>query len=312
MSRTMPCIFILFLLGLPQAPIHAEERYQLWIDLYTGEPIKFENVMDDLADVKVVYLGEVHRLQRHHDLHREIVQSLGKRGKKVLLGIEQMEYTFQETLNRFNRGEIEFDRLADETRWWERWKNFRDYRDIINTARNTGGAIAAINAPAEIIRAVGKKGIDNITTEERAALPSSLNFNDPLYERWLNQQLLVHAQFMPEALHTIFQAQVARDETMAYRLHLAWRRLPDPENWIAVILCGGGHCAYGLGTPSRFRYYEPRMKDRIVMAGESGDSVLTETEKSMMRDIRITHEDLRFLQRPLADYLHVVELGDRK
>jgi len=38
------------------------------IDVYAGEPVSEEMMMDDLAQVRVVYLGELHTISRHHEL----------------------------------------------------------------------------------------------------------------------------------------------------------------------------------------------------------------------------------------------------
>jgi hypothetical protein len=39
---------------------------------------------------------------------------------------------------------------------------------------------------------------------------------------------------------------------------------------------------------------------------ESGDVELTSQEQAMAREITITHEDIRFLNQPIADYLHLM------
>jgi hypothetical protein len=67
------------------------------------------------------------------------------------------------------------------------------------------------------------------------------------------------------------------------------------------------HFAHGLGVPSRVRRHEPELTDRIVLLSESGDLTLTEHEKRISKKINLTHQDLRFLNIPIADYIHVTE-----
>ena len=55
-----------------------------------------------------------------------------------------------------------------------------------------------------------------------------------------------------------------------------------------------------LGTMVGFKH-----KDQ-----ESASRIVTEAEKAASREISITHEDLRQLQSPIADYLHVTALSD--
>ena len=48
-------------------------RSTLWIDAYEGEPTPYGAVLDDLAQARVVYLGERHTLERHHATQAAIV-----------------------------------------------------------------------------------------------------------------------------------------------------------------------------------------------------------------------------------------------
>ena len=76
----------------------------------------------------------------------------------------------------------------------------------------------ALNARAETIRAVARKGLSGITPEQRKELPQEIVLDDPVYERVLNQSLAVHMAFDPQKLRPVYEAQVCRDETMASHL----------------------------------------------------------------------------------------------
>jgi uncharacterized iron-regulated protein len=104
----------------------------------------------------------------------------------------------------------------------------------------------------------------------------------------------------PARLHTVFEAQVARDETMAANISRALN-----EKMVVMVVCGSGHVNYGLGTPDRVRRRVPGVNDRILGMTESGELRLPPEEQKMKREISISHQDLRSLNRPLADYLHV-------
>ncbi len=302
--RTFAVVWLVFFLT---GMTFAEERCLLWIDLYRGEPVAFDDMVDDLAGVGVVFIGEAHRVQRHHDLQAQIVGGLSSRGKKVLLGIEQMEANFQPQLDQYNRGEISFEELTELTNWTERWSNNKDYEEILEAAITGGGKVVALNAKAETIRAVGRQGLDKLEKDVRNELPQEMVFDEPLYEKLLNKLLLVHMAFSEDMLKKTYHAQVSRDEMMAQQMANAWSSLEKPKDWIGVVLCGSGHCSYGLGTVSRLARRLPGLKNRIVLMTESGDTVLTEKEKAMKREIELTHEDLRFLNQPIADYLHAIE-----
>lgn len=296
-------------------PVRGEEpkRAAFWLDLLTAEPAQEDDLWEDLAAVDVVFVGETHRLKRHHQLQREILARLLASGRPLVLGLEQIERRNQPELDRLNRGEIDFNTFAERIRWGEQWQNYEDYRELILSAIGGGARVVGLNAPREVIRQVGRLGVAALPDGERASLPEVLHLDDPLYERLMNQLLQVHAAFDPKFLRNVFEAQAARDETMAEALGaaLANRKSAEGKPPLAVAITGSGHIRYGLGTPDRFLWRNPGLLARIVLLSESGDLVLTPTEQAMSREIEIRHRDLMYIRRPVGDYLHVQESKPR-
>jgi uncharacterized iron-regulated protein len=105
----------------------------------------------------------------------------------------------------------------------------------------------------------------------------------------------------------MIEAQIARDEAMAEAL-VGFLRSPAGRGRAAVVLCGTGHVAYGLGLPARVRRRLPDARERIVLCSESGEVRLSEKEKAQARPIEITHQQLRDLRLPIGDYLWVKAL----
>ena len=58
------------------------------IDLYMGEPVPQDVMLDDLSTVRIVYLGEIHTIARHHELQAEILRGLSDRDVKLAVGME--------------------------------------------------------------------------------------------------------------------------------------------------------------------------------------------------------------------------------
>ncbi|MGE9289704.1 MAG: ChaN family lipoprotein, partial [Puniceicoccales bacterium] len=224
----------------------------------------------------------------------------------VVLALEQIEGFQQPLVDQFNTGELDFDELAEAMNWSERWNNFADYRTLLEMAQDHHVPVLALNARAETIRKIGRQGLESLSPEERSELPETITLDDPQYRRLLDQLLMVHASMDESVLDRIFEAQVARDETMADTLS-SYLNQPENQNRVAMVVAGSGHLQYGLGTVSRVRSRLPAKKDRIVLMTESGELVLSEAQKAQAREISISHEDLRFLQQPKADYLQVTE-----
>ena len=87
---------------------------------------------------------------------------------------------------------------------------------------------------------------------------------------------------------------------------------PEGRGRTAVVLCGEGHVSYGLGTAARVRRRMPGVVDRIVLLSESGDVELSPEERAAVRDVEITHQQLRAIGRPIGDYLQVRSLATSK
>lgn len=284
------------------------ERPAFWMDLLTAEPLESEeDLWNDLATVDIVFTGETHRLERHHLLQKEIVTRLLATGRPLLLGLEQVEARHQPELDRLNRGEIDFNTFAEQIRWKEQWPGYPDYRDTILTAIQGGARVVGLNAPREIIRQVGQTGLDGLLPEQRKTLPGRIHTDDPPYERLMNLLLSVHSTFDPQFLRHVFEAQVARDDTMAHSLVQALTSTQPREGKrpMAIAITGAGHVQFGLGTPDRVLWRAPELQTRILLLSESGDLVLTPMEKAMRREIQIRHGDLLFIRRPVGDYAHV-------
>jgi uncharacterized iron-regulated protein len=303
------CLPLLVLLQASCTSMPGGERCGLWIDVYRGEPLTYEDMLDDLAESRVIYLGERHTLDRHHAIQERIVTDLTRRGVPLVLGLEQLEAFNQAALDRYCQGEIDFDELAEQTAWGKRWSNYEQYRPILEAARQAGAPILALNARKETVRQVARQGIDGLDSETRRDLPDEINLDDPLYEQHMKRVMMVHAMATPEMMRSMFEAQVARDESMADRL-CTFLKSEQGCDRTAVVLCGAGHVSHRLGVPVRVRQRIPGITDRILVLSESGDVELSPRMKAMARDITITHEELRELDRPIADYLHAVSLKE--
>jgi uncharacterized iron-regulated protein len=304
------CVLI-FLLGAgcataPQrVDVTPPARPAMWVDALRGEPMECNAVLDDLATARVVYLGEIHSIPRHHELQAAILAGLARRGVRLVLAMEQFEYFAQPALDRFSARDTDLNQLVAEAELDKRWRGHTNYHALLQAARAHQIPMLALNARAETIRAVGRQGLAGITADQRAELPQELVTTDPVYERLATQLLGVHMAFDPQKLRPIFEAQVARDETMAARL-AEYLSSPRGEGRHAVVICGRGHCEFGLGMPDRLVRRIPSVTQRIVLLSESGDLHLSEAERKQAREIEVPHQFLRKLGRPPADYFHII------
>jgi uncharacterized iron-regulated protein len=290
-------------------PPHASLRprpAELWIDLVRGDEVTDDEVLTDLATAGVVYAGEFHAIARHHEIQLSLLQQLFVRRVPLVLGLEQIDVDDQPAIERYNRREIDYDTLVREIDWPKKWRNYADYRALCEFARAHRIPIRALNAPAEIVRAVNRGGgLAQLPADQRARLPADIVLDDPAYEKITTLEFGVHAGMEPAKLRPMFEAQVVRDETMAAAIVDARRNGEGPPRTVFAVL-GAGHIRFGLGTAARVRRRDPGIVERLVLLSESGQLQLTAAEKSSARDVAISHADLRALGRPPADYLRVL------
>lgn len=286
------------------------ERCEIWVDLYRGEPVTYDDMFEDLLGAGVIYLGERHTLDRHHAAQEKIISDLAANDVRVAVGLEMLPVDVQPILDLYNSGDITFEEFADSVGWAEIWDNYEDYRDAIEAGHNAGTPVLALNARRELAREVAMNGLDSLDAEWAAKVPEGVNTEQPDYARELLRVMMVmaHATGQADMMRRMFEAQVIKDEVMADAI-ARFMNSPEGENRTVVVLCGAGHISYGYGIPSRVRSRVPNVVDRIVVLSESGDVVLSEREKAMARMIEITHAELRENTVPFADYLHARALA---
>jgi uncharacterized iron-regulated protein len=284
-----------------------KDRCSLWIDLAEGEPVDDRQMLDDLVGSRVIYLGERHTVARHHEAQAQLLVDLAVRKVPLVLGLEQIEAREQPIVERFNRGELDFPRLAEAIQWGQRWRGYEQYRPLLEAARRHGVPVLALNARSEVIRQVARSGgLAKLTSEARRELPAQIELDDPPYRRLLEMQMAVHMAATPVRMRPMIEAQIARDEQMADVL-AQFLQSERGRGRTAVVICGVGHAAYGLAMVSRVRRRMPGVRDRIVLFSESGDVQLSPEERAVSRPVEIAHQQLRELGRPIGDYLLATE-----
>ncbi|MGD9140522.1 MAG: ChaN family lipoprotein [bacterium] len=286
------------------------ERCEIWIDLYRGEPVTYEDMFEDILEAEVIYLGERHTLDRHHATQERVISDLAAKNMELAVGLEMLPADVQPVLDLYNAGDLTFDEFADSVGWEAIWDNYEDYRAAIEAGHNAGAPILALNARRELARQIVRMGLDSLDAEWAAKVPEGVNTDQPDYERELLRVMMVmaHATGQADMMRRMFEAQVIKDEVMADAI-ASFMKSPEGEDRKVVVLCGAGHVSYGYGIPSRVRSRVPGVVDRIIVLSESGDVVLSEREKAMARMIEITHAQLRENTVPFADYLHARALA---
>jgi len=99
-----------------------------------------------------------------------------------------------------------------------------------------------------IVDKVFHGGLSSLSDEEKASVPSEMDFSDDEYRERLSDVFREHKGFKTESFDFFYQAQILWDETMAESVSQFLKIHPDYQ---MVVLAGNGHLEYASGIPSR-------------------------------------------------------------
>jgi len=248
-------------------------------DTATGSVLTPDQVAAQLAGVRLVFFGEQHTSMDVHRAQLRLLQALQATGRPLLIGLEMFPYTAQEGLDHWVSGLLTEQGFLELGGWYEHWGvAWGYYRDIFLFARDHGVPMFGVNTPREVVTAVREKGLDNLSPEERALLPPSLNMDGPgtedhrrLFRAFFEQEAgTIHSSMSDEQLESMRAAQVTWDGTMAYNAVRILKERPDDA--IMVVLIGSGHVAYGLGAERQARHwFDGKMATVVPVAAEGED-----------------------------------------
>ncbi len=314
MKRRVSAILLIAAVFMCGSPVNADERTaracpDIILDVVMGEPVPLETMIEDMAGVRIVYLGEVHTISRHHAFQETVLGKLADMGLELALGLEIFGAHQQETLDAWQASGEVFAHLPKYLKG-EAWTNLEDYKGLLLAARDRNIPMVGLNARDALVRKIARKGLDGLADEERKSLPSGIEKINPQYDRLLRLKLMVHKAFERGKLDSIVLAQAVRDATMV-RSIARFLESPRGKDRVMIVVAGAGHVNYGFGIPER-AHRRTGLLYRIALPTESGELVLSEADKRHAAPVAVTHEDLRFIRAPIADYLSIRPRRERK
>jgi len=253
-----------------------------------GSQIPFQKMIKEMKESEFIYVGETHNSLPMHDIQSKIIQALYEQDRNLSIGLEMFPVSFQEALNKWSMAILSQDEFIRESRWYVNWNfNFGFYEKIFKLAKNNKIPLYALNAPRAIIRKIRMKGWDELSEDEKKAVPKpdvSHKEHRVLIRTIFESTELPH-QMKGGGLDMVFEglyrAQSAWDEVMAFNALQSRER----EGRKMVVLAGSGHLLYNLGI-NRRAYEKNRLPLKTVIC-----VVIPEGKKS----IKVT--------RSLADYV---------
>jgi len=254
--------FIIFIMIITAGYLHADGNTTgtKVFRLSDRKVITHEQMVDDLRKSDIVFVGEMHDREAHHQWQLDIVKTLRAAQTPIVVGFEMFTYESQKDLDNWVAGTIpESDFIKTYYRNWNfPWPL---YDDIFRYVRDNKIPAVALSVPPEITRKVSASGFSSLTKEERAKLPPETGcVVDEQYMKFIRRAHSMHGHGGKNFVY-FCEAQLLWDQVMA-RTIIEYRK-KNPGKTV-VVITGNGH-AWKRGIPEQVRLISEMTSVRVVL-----------------------------------------------
>jgi uncharacterized iron-regulated protein len=247
-------IFLFFSLSIT-AQDSMNVHYKIY-DTRTKQVVAIDKIVTDMADADVLFFGEEHNDSAGHYLENKIFRALHVAyGDKVVLSMEMFETDNQTALNDYLQGFIDEARLAKDARLWS---NYKDYRPMVDYAKQNHLPVIAADPPRRYVSLVTKRGmraLDSLSKDAKKFLPP-LPY-DTLGGRYRDKFMDIMKGSPGSTSQNIYYSQSLWDAGMSYSIY----KFLKANKHKKVFHCVGGfHTEEKLGTAAQLQMRSKKMK----------------------------------------------------
>ncbi len=233
-----------------------EKHFKIY-DTRLKQLVSIEQIAADCKDANVLFFGEEHNDSAGHHLESEIFKALYKLyGDNLALSMEMFETDCQLILDEYLAGYISEDRFTKEARIWT---NYKDYRPVVEFAKQNKLDVIAANPPRRYVNMVSRKGmksLDSLPKSSKKFLPP-LPY-DTLGGRYREKFMGFMSGGSPGTGNPrIFYSQNLWDAGMAYSIYSYWKKHKQKK---IFHLVGRFHCDEKLGTLAQLQNRKSSLK----------------------------------------------------
>jgi uncharacterized iron-regulated protein len=237
----------------------------------TGQPVTYEEMLDDLAKARLVYVGENHADPDHHRVQLRIIRDLSEREPGIDVGIEMVDTPYQHILDEWSAGNLTPETFREKIHWYANWRYSYDlYEALFDFVSSRGIRLIALNLPFHIPAKIAVGGLDNLLKEDRRYLPEHVDLSEENHRAYIHSIFQRHPIRGRDNFEYFYMAQCAWEDTMAENIaaNLGNRRM--------VVLIGNGHIVQKFGVPNR-AYLRTRaaFKTLYLTSPKGGEASLT-------------------------------------
>lgn len=216
-------------------------------DIANDRELSLSDALPELKNNRILFIGETHDQQEHHQVQLDVVRALHESGAPVVIGMEMFRKDSQEALDRWLGKEMspEDFQLVYDDNWNYPWPL---YGGILDYAREEKIPVVGLNVSKGITRQVARGGFQSLDAKQKEALPMVTCHVDEKYMNFIKESYGLHGH--GQLNFTYFcEAQLVWDKAMAVH---ALDYLYSHPDALMVVVAGKGH-AQKMGIPAQVR-----------------------------------------------------------
>jgi len=252
----MKIILFVFVLAISTG-LYAQgisSHYKIY-DVKKQKPISIDDIVADMAHADVLFFGEDHNDSVGHYLEAELLKKLHlKYPLKMALSLEMFPTDVQLEVDEYLAGLISEKNFIKESRVWG---NYKDYRPLIEYAKQNGLKVIAANAATRYSNAVTFGGLKVLEKFPKTAFnflpPTPIDTVQGRYYEKFTATLGGHGM----GTMKIYQTQNLWDATMAWSIN---NFIKANKGMKVLQLNGRFHSDEKLGTLARLKQLNPKLE----------------------------------------------------
>ena len=202
------------------------------------------------------FFGEEHNDSAGHYLENKIFRALhAQYGDRIVLSMEMFETDGQLVLDEYLAGTIDEARFSRDLRLWS---NYKDYRPMIEYAKQNKIPVVAANPPRRYVSLVTRRGMRSLDSLSKAAkkfLPP-LPY-DTLTGRYREKFMDIMKGTPGSSSSNIYYSQNLWDAGMGYSVY---KFLKENKRKKVFHCVGGFHTEEKLGTAAQLQMRNKKLK----------------------------------------------------
>jgi uncharacterized iron-regulated protein len=264
---------------------HSPVTYKIFASA-TGNEVKLNQIISEVKNYDVVFFGEEHNDSIAHILQMELMRGIyNTYGDKTVLSMEMFESDCQVVLDEYLKGYIREKNFLKEARTWS---NYRNYKPMIEFAKEKKLNVVAANAPARytnMASRMGRNSLLELSANAKTFLPPlpydtatgayyekftglmSDGRNAGIPAKDTNSKIATPPPANSMMPKYIVHAQSLWDATMAYSISKVFKT----NNKAKVLqLNGRFHSDEGFGAVAQLKKYNPKLRIMIISCISGG------------------------------------------